>query len=321
LIQFSHLLEGKNYTTSPLKRRTDESNYDVYNSYFDEIILPNLKKSTTNKSNDLINSRRVLELPKLETSDSYLNKLRLAFQKYSDFIDIIIFGSYADKTTTNFSDYDILVILDDSQLFNKEVWTQLLNINACIQKFDVLQHHGLFLTNKKSFKSYDNNSIPIKTLEDGNSLFRDSKFTVNFHTNNKLIDKNVYDNLEAIDLLILEDSKKYHLFNLKRLMGSIFIQPAYYYQSKGDEITKKEALYKFAKEFKVQNELQVLSQLRYDWPFKKRLELVSHLYTYLNYPFRKQFEILTTKLPIYTEVDKNTRDSIFKMYKIFKELC
>lgn len=98
----------------------------------------------------------------LVLDSAVINKLlyyNLVLGKYNS--QLIIQGSYADRTNISYSDIDLVII----GYLSKEVLEIKKKIESILLQVDPLQHHGVFFINKNSFSNYWQMDLPIETLK------------------------------------------------------------------------------------------------------------------------------------------------------------
>jgi hypothetical protein len=191
-----------------------------------------------------------------------------------DCLDIYVHGSWADDTKTAFSDLDDLVIVDSDALIDTkearkiEKWLNAVDMRFC--RKDHLQHHGHWIINKNELNNYDESYMPLNVI-DGSVCIKGSKSIqafVNLSKTKSGTEKNIYNTLENIKKL----NDKYqqgsiNSYEMKCLVGSFLLVPAFIFQLKGLRLTKKEAIESKKKIFseEVCSLIDKCSEIRRDW--------------------------------------------------------
>jgi predicted nucleotidyltransferase len=165
-------------------------------------------------------------------------------------LQVFLHGSYADNSTTPFSDIDDFIIIDDTQLTKEElifVNNELKKIENSFYQIDPLQHHGHWLVKKSELEDYNNSYIPLFILDNSIVILGDSniKANINFDKTIKGLHNNIKVTCKNIELFY----KKYkdNLLNihyLKCFVGSIVLLPPLLFQLKGFNYDKKTSIEK-----------------------------------------------------------------------------
>jgi len=165
------------------------------------------------------------------------------------FIDLYVHGSWADNTRTAFSDLDDLVIVNREKIDNNkqirqlEIWLNRVDMKFC--RIDPLQHHGHWLIYRDDLDYCNEAYIPLTVLE-GAICVQGSK-SITAKINHELTHAGIRRNLNFTIMNIERLYDKYkdgsiNLYEMKGLIGSFLLVPAYAFQSKKKRSTKKWAL-------------------------------------------------------------------------------
>lgn len=180
-----------------------------------------------------------------------INNLFSGVEKYKDCVSIYLHGSWADDTKTSFSDLDDFVILDLKKLNQKGHLDQVVKIlNRIDMKFcrlDPLQHHGHWIVSKEELNNYDNSFMPLHIMSDAKKIV--GKNYIEASINKKIsilgLKKNIRNTCIGIEKLSnLFFSGNINSYQLKALIGSFALMPAFIYQVEGENISKAEAIKK-----------------------------------------------------------------------------
>jgi len=185
---------------------------------------------------------------------------------------IILHGSYATGDTTNFSDIDILVIVDVKfpSSLNGDI-KLLKRILYQLYMIDPLMHHGLFFIDKWIIENfYSEYFLPIETLQNGKILYGNPQINlavVNDHFLNFQIDRL----LKIINSLdnnyIKKKSFKISDWHLKYFISSLLLIPSLILGTKGIFVYKKKS-FDLAPEFisdKAWQPIKIAEQIRTNW--------------------------------------------------------
>jgi hypothetical protein len=191
-----------------------------------------------------------IKINKIEKCKDYkINELFKDLKPYSQFVQVFLHGSWADNTRTLFSDIDDYIILDIKGLReNKLIFKVLRILNTIDMKFcriDPIQHHGHWLCSKEDLTNYDNSFMPLEILKEAKSVFGNSfiEGIVNSELSEKGLKQNILNTCDSIKRLSeLYFNRTINAYQLKCLVGSFVIMPAYIFQVRGEDLSKPEAI-------------------------------------------------------------------------------
>lgn len=157
---------------------------------------------------------------------------------------IIIHGSVGSSESCDFSDIDILVVLNDYALPSdddlKGAYSCLKSLLRDVYTYDPLMHHGLMFCKASDFTKYDEYYLPIDTLKFSKVIYGDTSFNykcaVVDSSNARMRLKNTLLSLKkksCINYALKND------YNLKYYISSILILPAFYLATKDIFVFKK----------------------------------------------------------------------------------
>ncbi|MEK4653522.1 hypothetical protein [Niallia sp. FSL W8-0954] len=292
---------------------------DIYNtkSLFNEIQEKYIFKI---KNNELIDQKIKSGIPvSLQRYEFKENP-----QILSKGFDLLIHGSQADGTATAFSDIDDLIILKKEFFTSFEVFEatikELHRLNLFYQSKDITQHHGHWLVSFDELYHYNEVNIPSSIFNESVSIFGTSEISY-------FVDKN---SIFSGRLLLLSENienrvndlvnNKSNLYELKHLLSGFALLFPLYYQSKGKNITKKNAI-KWASttfEKEILDILNWVSNLRMNWEKVPTYKVVEE---YKNrFMFMKNREVIETAVsfnaPIITTMDLGIEDPHYFKDKI-----
>lgn len=195
--------------------------------------------------------KRDLKQMEVSVMRSNCEFLKALFKGYKRFpsLEIYIHGSWADNTKTSFSDFDDLIIVHDgdfsttSERKELDKWLNKVDMRFC--RMDPLQHHGHWIIWESELNNYDESYMPMSVLANG--LVLQGRHRI-FYSVDTLLSRhgllrNIDFTLRNIEVLMLRYfDNKINAYDLKCLIGSILLMPAYLYQSQGVDLSKREAI-------------------------------------------------------------------------------
>lgn len=213
---------------------------------------------------------------------SQLKDVFSAGKKQGIIKDLIVHGSHGDFSTTEFSDLEVTVLIDESVFFscNKKnklsVWVKG-SLNKLIVKVDPLQHHGAFFVWEDLLRNYSNSILPVCAYHTCWSVTGQS---LQFNSVSD-VDCVAVESLRRLKstLYRISDPRKYFFrfgyneYSVKRYLSNIMLIPAFYYQSKGFIFNKRESIEKFLEERSglFSEAILMATEIRYEWPKPPRL--------------------------------------------------
>ena len=165
-----------------------------------------------------------------------------------DFLWIYLHGSQADHTANSFSDIDDLIVVDLDKMDRKVLIKFIQALNKVDLKFcrsDPLQHHSHFIISQQALKNYDASYLPLETLE--NSYRIKGPKIISYNMNPERTRKGLLQNIIATSKEILSlfhgfRNHQINLYNLKKLVGSFVLMPAFLFQYSGEFLNKPMAI-------------------------------------------------------------------------------
>ena len=187
---------------------------------------------------------------------------------------IYIHGSWADNTRTAFSDLDDLVFVEEadipSQARANQIEHWLNQVDQRILELDPLQHHGHWILPRRSLEAYNNSVIPFNVLANSLCLQGREQLIAQVDTETSLagIKANIHATKDHARQLFAEyQREKIGIYKMKQLVGCILILPAYIRQSRGEAVSKRQAIEEASKHFP-SDALRVIlaaSEIRLQW--------------------------------------------------------
>lgn len=234
-------------------------------------------KSTIDTSEILVAKNSALEkrsIGKFKNPNKTLLRIFEGVHKFP-YLNVFVHGSWADDTRTPFSDLDDLIIIDSAFIENNkekrklDIWLNKVDMRFC--RLDVLQHHGHWFITKNDLFNYDGSHIPLGVLRD--SIMIQGNGQVQYFLNSQAtklgLKRNIEHTLSNIERLSeLYFSKRINAYDLKCLVGSFLLLPAYLFQySDGIDISKREAILSSHKIYtkKAYSVIEKSSKIRMEW--------------------------------------------------------
>jgi hypothetical protein len=158
---------------------------------------------------------------------------------------IYLHGSRADNTSTSFSDYDDLIIVDTAKLTRSRRCTlarKLIRVDRRFTRLDPLQHHGHWMISRQCLENYNASYIPLSVL---NTAVRiQGPKTIRYKVDIQRTKYGMHQNIQSMckniqSLYYLYINNRINIFKLKGLVGSFVLMPAFIFQYLGDDVDKK----------------------------------------------------------------------------------
>jgi predicted nucleotidyltransferase len=183
-----------------------------------------------------------------------INNLFSDIKKYEEYVSVYLHGSWADDTRISFSDIDDFVVLDlDKLIKNKKIDQVLRILNRIDMKFcrlDPIQHHGHWIVSENELNDYDDSFMPLHILSDAKKIIGNNYIEASVNRKDSIIGlkKNIKNTCRGIERLSnLYFTGNINCYQLKALIGSFVLMPAFVYQITGERLTKPEAINKASK--------------------------------------------------------------------------
>ncbi len=160
---------------------------------------------------------------------------------------IIVHGSQAtDKSVCDFSDVDIVVILDDSIQHAKSdvrrAVTGLLRLLKAVYAYDPLMHHGLMFYPRSGLEAYDQSFLPIETLKRAKTIVGDRNLEVvqAVADQSKLVAR-LRNSVNSLRRSFQHGDYLRNDFHLKRILSGVLLLPAGVLATRGCFVYKAES--------------------------------------------------------------------------------
>lgn len=186
-----------------------------------------------------------IQIPAYKGDHPVLKEVVAYFEKnrHPALTQVLVFGSLADETWCNYSDFDGLIVIDPRKITDASSLIELRSIIKKAEKFlfltDALQHHGWLIHIEESSEC----PVPLASIMDARALFPQNKVTIrqaiNKETDNYIVLKKT---IASIVTKLQKTSTENCLFEFKTLCSEFMLLPALSIQaSTGTAISKKDS--------------------------------------------------------------------------------
>ncbi|WP_440956484.1 hypothetical protein ACSAZK_06080 [Methanosarcina sp. Mfa9] len=278
-----------------------------------------IKPLSTKTKNKLITSN--VTVPEIDQTVInkiwWYNKLEILFDqgfKKGFLKNVIVHGSYGDMTSTNYSDLDLTLYIDEQIFQNRDLMNSFRNwyernFFTFMLSVDPLQHHGPFYLWDSLISNYSEDILPIEVYRRSWGL---KKIEMNF--------RHFYSDFspetKALSLITCEsllNHKKFfrhghNMYQMKRYLSNLMLIPAFYYTDVGCPMHKADSFDFFYKEFgDLADPIKEASKIRINWP--KTPSLI------------RELVLVSRKLPFTSKItyisrlgynNKNIKDNIYE---------
>ncbi len=163
----------------------------------------------------------------------------------------IVHGSIATDEIINYSDFDGILILDDSELKTSKDLASLRKLIKTTQeemiKFDSLQHHGWQILLKGELNNFNEAKTPLTLFNHGKILYPKIKLDLCFEIINTPYEyKKGFHNLKlSINKKLQNQDYNKSFYNFKNFISEILLVPTLYYQALNNESIFKRDSFKW----------------------------------------------------------------------------
>lgn len=186
----------------------------------------------------------------------------------------LVHGSIATSEEVNFSDFDGIIILDQSNLKTTEDIFSLGRLVSdtfhLMYKQDALQHHGWSFLDIEDFANYPDADLPAELLKYSRLLFPSTAFTADIRINNAVQDYSApfFKLCGSILKKLQKRSYRKNYYVFKNFCSEILLLPAVYCQAKFRQpVFKRESFALAEKDFSTHDwqPVKTVSQIRTEW--------------------------------------------------------
>jgi len=197
------------------------------------------------------------EFREIEIQDGEAKPWGWLFRELLDFtvLSIYLHGSQADKRTDPFSDYDDIVIIDSAKISPGDLPTLIAALNRVDMHFcrlDPLQHHGNWIIEKGMLNAYDESYMPTLILKTAIAVKgpRQISYAPHLARSREGLEHNLVHACQSIGELHERLRQAIlNLFELKALVGSFALVPAFIFQYRCEPLSKPDAIARAAEIF------------------------------------------------------------------------
>ncbi len=244
----------KNYTSRDIEKQVLEtiSTTSRINHLFNATIQPEMYKGNNPVVKDIVS--------------------RFSTVKSEAIVLVLVHGSLSTSEEINYSDFDGIILIDESKITGVGELKQLRKLIAGTEQLmfrqDALQHHGWKLFLRSDFSDYPDAEFPLELLSTGKIIYPAyaSPIKVNIVDTHQHY-KNSFDSiLQSIKKKCLKPPSD--LFKFKILCSEIMLLPALFLQAMHNKTySKKESFDQLKSQFPtIKTELiDQVSTLRYQW--------------------------------------------------------
>ena len=207
-----------------------------------------------------------------ETGDSGLDRLFASLRANLEplrpaLIGCWIHGSLATGDYTGYSDADLLLIVRDAAIRDREALRTLRQgirrALAAILYFDHLQHHGFFIAPESLLQRWPVAFLPVAALQFARAFWTPTGPA-------DLTEAEYHETApsECLRMIaaILKAVRPRTLYDAKLLLSQFMLLPALYYQARGEPMYKRDSFPRAREEFKaVWRPMQEATELRAAW--------------------------------------------------------
>jgi hypothetical protein len=192
-------------------------------------------------------------------------------------------GSIGSGDVVNYSDFDCIVILplstsmSDSKLRRVKGLIRKLSYYAYV--FSEYQHHGIFVMTEAELLKGSPSFYPIKLFQSCWGYGLDC-FYIRTNSTLSIDDKNLDWTVNWINSELTADARaEYSIFAFYNLLSVIFLMPAYYLNTKGIYLDKRESIERVIElQKEIESDFLTVSSYRKEWPNKKNYRLRMLIY-------------------------------------------
>lgn len=172
------------------------------------------------------------------------------FTGHESFPDVSIYvhGSWADDSNNAFSDIDDLIIYPQKYnhgmpLVKLRKWLNQVEMRFC--RLDPLQHHGHWILRCEDMTALDESYMPLTVLDGAICLNGKTAIHASINTTRSIKGdrRAIISSCSGIEQLFLKyQSETINIYEMKCMIGSVLLMPAYLFQIRGQRVSKKWAI-------------------------------------------------------------------------------
>ena len=225
----------------------------------------------------MMNARKPykLSIKAYEEDLALVKELRILIEsKYTEiFHCIVVHGSVATNEIIPYSDFDGLLVVKDSFVASEKLKEFKKESMKLILKFDPLQHHGWFQIKESDLLNYQENYLPVTTLEHSKLIYPQvSELELSIEVNKEVDYKTTLESmLNQFEKREIENWRPANIYELKSLLSQVMLIPCLYFSVIHKNGIFKRESFKAVKSNFNENEwmpIKTATDIRNNWNYK-----------------------------------------------------
>ncbi|MFN5347272.1 MAG: hypothetical protein ACK5B3_08615 [Bacteroidota bacterium] len=231
----------------------------------DRLVFSFLVKTNSAQQNNTSSNTETIELSTLNQNNTLAKELKLLCSSYNfeNNISLVVFGSFSTEELITYSDFDGVLIYDETKFINFRLIIQLrkiieqINLYAHLQ--DSLQHHGILVVGKNELLN-NSNSIINQLIKESKVISGDRIIRLNIQSNSNYRDS-LNKLIKSIQLKLHQEAKWTNQYFFKNLLSELLLLPCSYLQYKTENYVSKKDSFELIKNHLLSNEINLISEL------------------------------------------------------------
>ncbi len=201
------------------------------------------------KNWDAHNFNQTVSLAKYTGENTNIENIKILLNEFQtdSLFAAIVHGSISTNEIVNYSDFDGILIIDESKINSvselKSLRQLIIRTELEMMKIDSLQHHGWQIILKSEMSNYYDSTFPLLLIRKGKLLIH-AHNTLNFYVNPENQNyKTGFSNIKkSILKKITSGEFQNNFYTFKNFISELLLIPALYYQALNNEpIFKKDS--------------------------------------------------------------------------------
>jgi hypothetical protein len=244
----------------------------------------------------IVTSPIALKIKPLETPDRVSAKIQsvLLHENHHALVAALAHGSIGTCEIVNYSDYDGILIIDESKLTSEDEILKLRKLigktSVMMREQDALQHHGWQIIFQSDMLQYSDSDFPLVTLENSKSIFPNSDITLTIGLDTQ---QDYEKGLKLVGQSILKklytQSYLRNFYSFKNFVSEVLLIPALYVQAKTNKSVFKRESFALARTLDHSIDWTIIdsfSELRATWTQPEAIKTQeTKAYRYRAFPF------------------------------------